>query len=71
MKPKRSELKIPISQLVRSNLTIYESLVVHLKERKKLSYREIGILLHRDERNIWTVYHRAVEKRGDNVCSTH
>jgi DNA-directed RNA polymerase specialized sigma24 family protein len=31
-------------------------------DTKKLSYAEIGRLLNRDERNIWTVYQRAKKK---------
>ena len=58
-----NEIYIPISQIVRPNLTIYESLVVYLKEQQELTFREIGNLIKRDERNIWTVYHRALKKR--------
>ena len=58
-----NEVYIPISQIVRPNLTIYESLVVYLKEQQELTFREIGNLIKRDERNIWTVYHRALKKR--------
>jgi hypothetical protein len=58
-----NEIYIPISQIVTPKLTIYESLIVYLKEQQEFTYREIGDLLKRDERNIWTVYHRALKKR--------
>jgi hypothetical protein len=64
-KPKRKpRMQVPVSVLADEKLTIYEKLVEYLKERRKLTYREIGRLLRRDERNIWTVYHRAKKKRG-------
>ncbi len=43
------------------NLTILEAAIYYLKEQQ-LMYREIGDILHRDERNVWTIYSRAVKK---------
>lgn len=42
---------------------VLEALVEYLKEKEKLSYAEIGRMLHRDQRNIWTVYSRVRKKR--------
>ena len=41
-------------------LSIMESLIVYLRE--KYSYREIGNLLNRNERTVWTVCKRGMDK---------
>ena len=46
----------------KTKLTIFEALVKHLKDEKEMSYHDIGLLLGRDERNIWTVYNRSKKK---------
>ncbi len=61
--PKPS-LSVPISILKDRSLSGFEAIVEWLKEKPKLSFHEISVLLNRDERNIWTVYHRAKLKRG-------
>jgi hypothetical protein len=61
----RPSLFIPVSILKDRSLSGFEVIVEYLKEQEKLSFHEIGSLLHRDERNIWTVYHRAKIKRGN------
>lgn len=43
-------------------LSIFESLIYHLKDERKLIFSEIAKLLKRDPRNVWTVYDRAREK---------
>lgn len=60
----KPKLSVPISVLKDRSLSGFEAIVEHLRDEKKLSFHEIGILLNRDERNIWTVYHRARIKRG-------
>ena len=60
----KPSLLIPVSILKDRLLSGFEVIVEYLKEEKNLSFHEIGSLLHRDERNIWTVYHRAKVKRG-------
>jgi len=52
---------IPISILRNRKLTILEAIVVYLKN-KGMKYSEIGKLLNRDQRNIWTTYSRAIKK---------
>ncbi len=59
---KESDYKIPVSVFKESKLSPFETIVKYLKEEKKLNYHQIGILLNRDERNIWTVYNRAKKK---------
>ncbi len=58
----RYELLIPSTIFVGTKLTIFEAVVKYLKEERKLSFRQIGYALDRDERNVWTVYHRAKKK---------
>jgi len=43
-------------------LSILESIVSYLRNSKKLTYHEIGVLLKRDDRTIWTCNFRANKK---------
>ena len=43
-------------------VSVLEALVEYLKD-KGLSYHEIGMMLNRDERTIWTCYNRLQKKR--------
>jgi hypothetical protein len=61
--PKPS-LSVPISILEDRSLSGFEAIVEYLKEKMELNFHDIGEALHRDERNIWTVYNRAKIKRG-------
>jgi len=45
-------------------LSVLEVMVEYLKEKEGLSYHEIASLTNRDDRTIWTVYHRAKIKRS-------
>lgn len=58
-----SELNVPIESFSNSNLTIFESLVLFLKE-KDLTNHEVAVMLHRDDRTIWSIYDRAKKKTG-------
>src|SRR3989344_6079460 len=49
------ESLIPVS-IFTKKLRILETLTKYLKEELELSYHQIGILLNRDERNIWHTY---------------
>jgi DNA-binding NarL/FixJ family response regulator len=44
------------------SVAVLEAIVVYAKE-KGFTYREIARLLNRDERTIWTTYHRVQKKR--------
>ena len=57
-------INIPCNVLRDRTLKVLEVLVEFLKDEKGMNYREIGGLLNRDERTIWTVYSRAVKKRA-------
>ncbi|MFO8015950.1 MAG: sigma factor-like helix-turn-helix DNA-binding protein [Candidatus Woesearchaeota archaeon] len=58
---KRSRLRIPIHILEDRRLGAQEAIVRHLKD-EGLNYHQIAEILGRDERTIWTAYHRAKEK---------
>jgi len=53
---------IPTTILKNRNFSVLESLVKYLKEKEHLNFAEIGRLLERDQRNIWTIYSRVKEK---------
>jgi len=61
LKQEKPELQLPISIFENRKLTILESIIIYLRF-KKLKYVEIAKLLNRDQRNIWTIYSRAVKK---------
>ena len=57
------ELMIPNYILQDRTLSILEAIVEYLFNIKRLSYHEIAVLINRDDRTIWTCYHRAQIKR--------
>ena len=59
---KESKFLIPISIFKNRKLSVLEALVSYLKDKFNLRYSQIAVLLARDERNIWTVYHRSKKK---------
>ena len=61
---KESKFYIPISALTNRKLGVLESVVKFLKENYELNYSEIGRLLGRDPRTIWTAYSRGKKKNG-------
>ena len=59
-----TKIFLPISIFENKELTILESLVFYLKKRG-MKYNEIAGLIERDQRNIWTIYSRAIKKLED------
>src|SRR3989344_6552705 len=59
---KKAKYYIPASALTNRKLGVLESIVKFLKESYELNYSEIGRLLGRDPRTIWTAYRRGKEK---------
>lgn len=53
---------IPSKIFQNRSFSILETLAVYLKEDARLNYRQIGQLLNRNERTIWTCYNRAKQK---------
>ena len=60
----RFDILIPTSVFVDRTLSSLESLVEYLKEIHGLTYHQIAVVTNRDERNIWTLYNRAMKKRA-------
>ncbi len=56
-------IPIPLTVFHDRVFSSLECLVVYLKETKVMTYRQIAIILNRDERNIWSVYHHALKKQ--------
>lgn len=57
-----SQILIPSKVLANRSVSFFESLVVYLVEERKISFSDIGKLLARDRRTIWTTYTRAKSK---------
>ena len=57
------DILLPSTIFCDRSLSFLEALVEHLRDARGLSYHEIAELTNRDERNIWTLYHRAADKR--------
>ena len=60
-------LLVPVTIFQKRKLSILESLVNYLKENFNMKYSEIGLLLHRDQRTIWTVFNRCEKKLGASI----
>jgi len=60
---RKNALEIPSYIFTDRTLKPLEAIVEFLKEKKKLSYHEIALLLNRNDRTIWTVYDRSKKKR--------
>jgi cyanate lyase len=60
----KQDIEIPSNIFVKE-LGGLEAIVKYLVENLNLSYREISELLNRDERTIWTAYHKARTKYPD------
>ncbi len=66
IKISKGEILLPLSIFKDRKLTVLEALIVYLKS-KGMRYNKIGSLVHRDQRNIWTIYSRAVKKVEQNI----
>lgn len=56
------KIQVPFSVLANRRLSILESIAQFLHDSLHLSFKQIAVVLHRDNRTIWTVYHRAQKK---------
>ena len=59
---KKSKFMIPVSVLADKKFSALESVVAYLKDNLGLTYHEIASLIKRDDRTVWTVYHRYKKK---------
>jgi len=58
-----SDINVPIASLSDRKFTIFESLVLYLKD-KDFTNHQVASMLRRDDRTIWSEYDRAKKKRG-------
>jgi len=56
------EIRIPLKIFRDRNFKPLEAICRYMKDELKLSYHEIALLLNRNDRTIWTCYHRAKKK---------
>lgn len=49
---------IPALIISNRSLSVLESIVYYMKDNLNLRYSQIALMLHRDQRTIWTVYNR-------------
>ena len=61
-KPEETKFFIPLQIISTRKYSVLESIVKHLKEHYELSYHQIGELIKRNERTVWTVYKRSKQK---------
>lgn len=54
---------LPVS-LFQNDLSMLENVAVYGKDTLQLKYRTIAQLIERNERTVWTMYHRAKKKLG-------
>lgn len=59
-----SNIKLPVSIFEDRTLSFMESAVFYMKQELKMTYHEIAVSLNRDDRTIWTVFNRALKKKG-------
>src|SRR3989338_7505583 len=60
------EVLIPVS-IFTKRLRVLETLTKYLKEELNFSYHQIGILLNRNERNLWHTYKNACKKQAEKL----
>lgn len=56
------EASVPV-EIFAKKLSPSEAVCKFLKENRKKSFHEIAVLLDRDDRSVWTSYHRALQKQ--------
>ena len=54
---------VPSGIFTDRTVSVLESMVKYLKDEKGFTYKEIALMLNRDQRTIWTVYSRAEKKQ--------
>ena len=55
---------LPVDVVAKRRYSVLENIVLYLKE-KDLTLHRIAVLLHRDDRTVWTVMNRAEAKGGE------
>jgi hypothetical protein len=61
------DVSVPLVVISDRSLSVLESISEYLHDSLHLSFNEIACVLHRDNRTVWTVYHRAKKKRSEKA----
>jgi len=64
--PSETKYFVPVSILENRKLSPLEAVAYYLKTAYKLNFHEVGVLLHRNDRTIWTVCKKAEDKGAKN-----
>jgi len=59
-----TDYDIPTKLIASRKYSVLESIVLYLKQKYKLRFTEIADIMLLNQRTVWTVYHRALRKRG-------
>jgi len=59
---KSNKFFIPALIISNRSFSVLESIVSYLKDNLNLRYSQIALMLHRDQRTVWTVYNRKRKK---------
>jgi len=71
LKPNPDFIMVPSFIFRDRSASVLEVLVEYMKDEKGYNYHEIGRLLNRNERTVWTCYHRAKQKRKRTTNSSN
>jgi hypothetical protein len=59
---REKDILLPITIFDNTRLSALEAITKYLKENKKLSFHQMGVVLNRNERCIWTTYNNSKKK---------
>jgi hypothetical protein len=63
-----SDVKIPVSVFQDRKFSVLESIVLFMKEDLRLTNHEVASAIKRNDKTVWTVYHRAqIKKDGKGL----
>lgn len=62
-----ADVFVPISILLDRHCAVLESIAFYLREKRGFSFREIGSMLGRNDRTVWTAYSRAKKKLQNSL----
>ncbi len=64
------DIHLPLSLFNNGQLSALEAITKYIKEEIGLGYREIALILNRDERTVWGAYHSSRKKMCDRFSSS-
>lgn len=63
-KKKSSDILVPLTIFSSKKLGVLEALVKYLKEEEELSFKEISVLIKKDNKSLWSTYQKAAKKQS-------